>query len=345
MDATKRTSAPAGRRRRPPRERGAARRGRRLSRPLGAARWRRSARRTGRCRSAPRRRAGADAAPAPHRVGEPSPLIFHLGAALAAYASGAARGAARRQPELSLGPGLAEAGRGARPDLDQIEVAREIAAPPAARRSTGLEIWQAHPYRRTLADPPAIWREGCSRLLDYGAAPEAADPDGPPVLVVPSLINRAYVLDLVPGRSMLRWLAAPGPPAAADRLGRAGPAPRRGFDLDAYGARAAAAGARRRPRGGRRRRWRCSATAWAARWPPGWPRAAPDGVAGARHDRRALGLRLDPRHRRRPPRDDPRRGARRAPSGCSTASARPSAWCRSRCSRCSSRWSTRCRRR
>jgi poly(3-hydroxyalkanoate) synthetase len=40
-------------------------------------------------------------------------------------------------------------------------------------------------------------------LLDYGGI-------GPPVLFVPSLINRAYVLDLMPGRSMLRWLAANG---------------------------------------------------------------------------------------------------------------------------------------
>ena len=32
----------------------------------------------------------------------------------------------------------------------------------------------------------------------------------PPVLFVPSLVNRAYVLDLVPGRSMLRWLAGAG---------------------------------------------------------------------------------------------------------------------------------------
>ena len=48
-----------------------------------------------------------------------------------------------------------------------------------------------------------IWREGESRLLDYGGG-------GPTMLVVPSLVNRAYVLDLMPGRSMLRFLAASG---------------------------------------------------------------------------------------------------------------------------------------
>ena len=54
-----------------------------------------------------------------------------------------------------------------------------------------------------MADPPVIWAEGGSRLLDYGGA-------GPTVLVVPSLINRAYVLDLAAERSMLRFLAAGG---------------------------------------------------------------------------------------------------------------------------------------
>ena len=29
-------------------------------------------------------------------------------------------------------------------------------------------------------------------------------------MFVPSLVNRAYVLDLAPGRSMLRWLAERG---------------------------------------------------------------------------------------------------------------------------------------
>lgn len=67
----------------------------------------------------------------------------------------------------------------------------------------GIAAYRRHPWRRTLPDPPAIWQEGGSRLLDYGG-------DGPLVLFVPSLVNRAYVLDLAPGHSMLRWLAGQG---------------------------------------------------------------------------------------------------------------------------------------
>ena len=73
----------------------------------------------------------------------------------------------------------------------------------AAILMAGIAAYRRHPYVRDLIDPPAIWHEGDSRILDYGGA-------GPPVLFVPSLINRAYVLDLMPGRSMLRWLAANG---------------------------------------------------------------------------------------------------------------------------------------
>ncbi len=169
--------------------------------------------------------------PAPHRIGEPSPLIFHLGVALGAY--GQALLAAPRADSPDFPWGEPEPDDPDFAGLDQIEVAREIAARLAATVA-GLEAWQAHPYRRTLADPPAIWRAGCSRLLDYGAAPEAADPAGPPVLIVPSLINRPYVLDLVPERSFLRWLAGQGLRPLLMDWGAPGPA-EAGFDLDAYG--------------------------------------------------------------------------------------------------------------
>ena len=69
---------------------------------------------------------------------------------------------------------------------------------------TGVERYRRHPYRRTLEDPPVVWSEGASRLLDYGA------PGGRPVLFVPSLVNRAYILDLSENRSLLRWLAERG---------------------------------------------------------------------------------------------------------------------------------------
>ena len=64
-----------------------------------------------------------------------------------------------------------------------------------------MRTYRDHPYRRDLVDPPVLWQDGSVRLLDYG--PEG----GSPVLFVPSLINRAYILDLSRRRSLLRWMA------------------------------------------------------------------------------------------------------------------------------------------
>lgn len=75
-------------------------------------------------------------------------------------------------------------------------------ADPALIR--GIAAYRQHPAMRTLIDPPAIWTEGPSRLLDF-------NPYGyPTVLFVPSLVNRSYVLDLTAERSMMRWLAGQG---------------------------------------------------------------------------------------------------------------------------------------
>ena len=73
----------------------------------------------------------------------------------------------------------------------------------------GIAAYRRHPWQRRLEDPPVLWAEGNSRLLDYGAtAPTPAS--RPALLVIPSLVNRAHVLDLMEGGSMLRWLASQG---------------------------------------------------------------------------------------------------------------------------------------
>ena len=50
---------------------------------------------------------------------------------------------------------------------------------------------------------PVVWAQGSARLLDYGATVPGA-PDARPLLVAPSLINRATILDLTEERSLMR---------------------------------------------------------------------------------------------------------------------------------------------
>lgn len=104
-----------------------------------------------------------------------------------------------------LSQSLAEAGPDAWTRLEA-----ELTAEASRRHETfldGIEAYRRHPYHRDLAPVPEIWRQGTTSLRDY-RTPEGRD--GAPVLVVPSLINRSYILDLGPRRSLMRYLAEKG---------------------------------------------------------------------------------------------------------------------------------------
>lgn len=75
----------------------------------------------------------------------------------------------------------------------------------------GIEVYRDHPYRRKLPPVPVVWQEGTTRILDYSQADYSqAGAGGLPVLVIPSLINRAYILDLTARRSFMRYLGEKG---------------------------------------------------------------------------------------------------------------------------------------
>ena len=57
--------------------------------------------------------------------------------------------------------------------------------------------------------------------LSATAARAGATPTKTPVLLVPSLINRHYVLDLLPGKSFVEYLVAAGHDVFVHRLGHA----------------------------------------------------------------------------------------------------------------------------
>jgi polyhydroxyalkanoate synthase len=76
----------------------------------------------------------------------------------------------------------------------------------AARTATlvgAIDSYRAHPYSRDVVNSAATSAFGTAALRDYGG-------DGLPRLFVPSLVNRAYILDLSQRLSLLRWLSARG---------------------------------------------------------------------------------------------------------------------------------------
>lgn len=110
---------------------------------------------------------------------------------------------------------LAAAGNALQKDLENVNPERFTAAVADElstrhdRFLTGLETYRSHPFHRDLPTPPAMWEAGPTRLLDYGAT-SPAGAAGRPVLVVPSLVNRSYILDLAIDHSFLRFLASQG---------------------------------------------------------------------------------------------------------------------------------------
>ena len=63
-----------------------------------------------------------------------------------------------------------------------------------------------------MGNSPAdvIWRRRSLRLLHYRPATAAKASYARPLLIVPSMINRHYVVDLMPGRSLVGHLVEAG---------------------------------------------------------------------------------------------------------------------------------------
>lgn len=144
----------------------------------------------------------------PKRPG-PRPLALHLAMAGAAWngssssstasSAGWTRSSASAR-EKAAPPGLAAAEPAALADAVRAAAARRLAA-----FLDGLEAYRTHAFARAAPAAETVWRGGGARLLDYGRGGETHA-----ALLVPSLVNRCYILDLLPGRSLVAFLAARG---------------------------------------------------------------------------------------------------------------------------------------
>ncbi len=155
--------------------------------------------------------------------GPPTPNAWP--SAWPSWNAGWPRSSSARREAARIGAALAAGGHP--PEAFRAAVLRRLLREDRALLR-GLAAYRTHPHQRRLPEPPVIWAEGGSRLLDY--APGGA---GPVVLFVPSLVNKASVLDLDEGASLLRWLAGQGVRPLLLDWGWPGPEERR-FDLTAY---------------------------------------------------------------------------------------------------------------
>lgn len=171
----------------------------------------------------------------------PRPLPLHLTVATTTLMSSRFALPALRNGSLPWSPALAVEAAALRDAVEKNrapdDVFAEAVGAASARRLAaflaGISQYHTHVYRRRVVDPPAVWSAGGSRLLDYDADAPGAAVDGPVILVVPSLVNRAYILDLAEKRSLMRHLAGAGMRPMLMDWGEPGPEDS-GLTLDDY---------------------------------------------------------------------------------------------------------------
>ena len=111
-------------------------------------------------------------------------------------------------------------------DVDQgganlVRGARRFAARlPAACPSTVDTSRFAVGENLALTPGSVVLRTEVFELIQY--APQTAEVREVPLLFAPPTINKFYVLDLAPGRSMVEWLVAPGPAGVRHVLAQPG---------------------------------------------------------------------------------------------------------------------------
>ncbi len=168
----------------------------------------------------------------------PRPLPLHLSLQTMTWLSSLAALNSLKNGSLPWRRDLKKAAAALQRKLEKVDTPSFAAAVDAEARyrlltfSEGVTRYRSHPRRRPT-EPPEFWRDGTTRVLDYGASGEARKKDGMPVLVVPSLINRGYILDLTEKRSFMRHLAAEGFRPLLVEWGAPG-ADERKFDLSDY---------------------------------------------------------------------------------------------------------------
>lgn len=89
------------------------------------------------------------------------------------------------------------------------EALQKEAKSRAAALNEGIRLYRETSLPARPKAPPSVWRRGTTKLLDYSTLGGLRS-DLPPVLFIPSLINRYYILDLEEKRSFARYLTQLG---------------------------------------------------------------------------------------------------------------------------------------
>lgn len=124
-----------------------------------------------------------------HNNSRQRPLMIHLALAASALAD----------PHFKKNEKLDE-------DFWQKEEGRQVKA-SMEKVIDGIKKYQLHDFARARTRQAVVWQDGEARLFHYKSklkTPKAK------ILAIPSMINGAEIMDLLPDRSLLKWLAGEG---------------------------------------------------------------------------------------------------------------------------------------
>lgn len=140
----------------------------------------------------------------------PRPMALHLANSLMIWREAVGGASRLRQGDSLWHPGVQDSIQALQAILSQqsdwrpfIDAVERQASARSDTVLAGIAKYLAHPYKRPDCDAIEALRVGNCRLLDFGG-------HGMPILLVPSLINPHYVLDLKPGRSLASYLKDQG---------------------------------------------------------------------------------------------------------------------------------------
>jgi len=141
----------------------------------------------------------------------PKPLGLHVSSAMQNWAGAAAAfplfhlGGLQIHPDLK--PDADDLLRDMAPyDLEKLQIIiMQKAQARLAGTLAGITRYQQHPFQRRVTPAALFDKIGTTEIRDYGPAVKK---DAPIALVVPSLVNPAYILDLAEDHSFMRRLAA-----------------------------------------------------------------------------------------------------------------------------------------
>ena len=148
----------------------------------------------------------------PPPLPQPQPVALHLALQTLTWLSSLGVLPGLKNGSIPWRPELKKDAEKLQKNLEKVDLLDFSTAVDAEARSRliafseGVNRYGRHPRTPRPTAAPEFWRDGATRVLDYGSG----NPNAMPILVVPSLINRGYILDLTEQHSLMRYLASVG---------------------------------------------------------------------------------------------------------------------------------------